>query len=90
MKIMVEHVTNRVSTITIYDGRCILTGRALKQLFKAHYPDSRLSDESRDWKGQPNLNVNKCQMNGAHWNLSRSVNNQSKIKQSTRTSKPLK
>jgi hypothetical protein len=77
MKVMAERVTNRVSTIKIPDGQCIQTGRTLKQLFEVHSLDSRMSDESGDCQGQPNMNVNRCQINRTDWNLSRSVINES-------------
>jgi hypothetical protein len=60
-KAMAKQTTNRVSNVKhpIYSG----WRETLKELFKVHFPDSRLSDDSRDSKGQSNLDVHRCKMN---------------------------
>jgi hypothetical protein len=52
----------------------------LKELFRVHFPDSTLIDDSNDGLGQQNLDVCRHRMNRGDWNLARNVINQSKIR----------
>jgi hypothetical protein len=60
-------------------------------LFRVHFPDSKLIDDSYDnGQGQQNLGICKRIMNRGDWNLARRVINQSKIRWALGTFKPLK
>jgi hypothetical protein len=56
MKVMAKQATNKVSTIKLPDGKHTQTGKeTLKELFRVHFPDSKLIDNfvmdgaSRTW-----------------------------------------
>jgi hypothetical protein len=77
MGIMAKQATNRVGTVTIPDGQHTQTGKqTLKELFRVHFRDSKLIDESYDEHGQPNLGICGRIMNRADWNLAKRVINQ--------------
>jgi hypothetical protein len=91
MKIMAKEATNRVSTIKLPDGQCTQTGReTLEGLFRVHFPESVLIENSIDGQGQQNLEVCRCRTNRGDWNLARTVINQSKIRWALGTFKPFK
>jgi hypothetical protein len=79
MRIMAKQVTNRVSTVKLPEGQHTQTGKeTLKELFRVHFPDSELIDNSYDdGQGQQNLGICKRIMNSADWNLAKHVINQS-------------
>jgi hypothetical protein len=57
MKIMAKLVTNKVSTIKLPNGQHTETGKeTLKELFRVHFPDSKLID-SGDGQDQQNLGI---------------------------------
>jgi hypothetical protein len=88
---MAKQATYRVSAIKLPDGRYTWTGRnTLKELFRVHFPDSRITDDSGDVQGQLNLDAHRCKMNMGDWNLSRTVFNHFKIKWAVGTFIPLK
>jgi hypothetical protein len=82
MKIMAKQATKKVSTITLPNGQYTETGKeTLKELFRAHFPDSKLIDDSYDdGQGQQNLGTCRRIMNRGDWNLDKCVINQSKIR----------
>jgi hypothetical protein len=81
MKIMAKQATNRVSTIKLPDGQCTQTGKeTLEELFRVHFPESVLIDDSIDGQGQQNLDACRSRMNRGDWNLAKIVINQSKIR----------
>jgi hypothetical protein len=57
---MAEQATNRVSTVNVPNGQeTEMEKERLKELFKVHFPDSKLIDDSHvDGQGQQNLG--KC------------------------------
>jgi hypothetical protein len=72
MKTMAKQATNRVGTVKLPDGRYTQTGReTLKELFRIHFPDSRLINVSYDGQGQLNLHICRRRMNMGDWNLAR-------------------
>jgi hypothetical protein len=73
MKVMVKQATNKVSTIKLPDGKHTHTGNGtLKELFRVHFPDSKLTDDSGD-RGQQNLGACGHITNGGDWNLAKHV-----------------
>jgi hypothetical protein len=56
MKIMAKLATNKVSTIKLPNS-ILKPERTLKELFRIHFPDSKLSDDSSDVPGQQNLGI---------------------------------
>jgi hypothetical protein len=74
---MARQVTNRFS-IKLPDRQCTQTGgQTLKVLFRFHFPNSTLNDDSNDGQGRQNMDVRKCTMNRGDWNLARNVINKS-------------
>jgi hypothetical protein len=60
IRVMAKQVTNRVGTIKLPDGHYTWTGRdTLKELSRVHFPDSRITDDSGDVEGQPNLDAHR-------------------------------
>jgi hypothetical protein len=49
----------------------------LKELFRVHFPDSKLIDDSGDGQGQQNLEVCGRITNRGDWYLAKHVTNQS-------------
>jgi hypothetical protein len=91
MKIMATQTINRVSTIKLPDGQYTQTGKGkLKELFRVHFPDSKLIGDSDGGQGQQNLDICGRIMNRADWNLARRVINQSKIRWTLGIFKPFK
>jgi hypothetical protein len=91
MKIMAKQATNRVSTIKPPDGQCTQTGKeTLEELFRVHFPESVLIDDSTDGQEQQNLDVCRRRTNRGDWNLAKIVINQSKIRWALNTFKPFK
>jgi hypothetical protein len=79
MKIMAKHATNRISIIKLPDGQCTQTGKeTLRELFRVHFPESVLIDDSIDGHGQQNLDIRRSRTNRGDWNLAKIVINQSK------------
>jgi hypothetical protein len=91
MKIMAKQATNKVSTIKLPDGQHTQSRKeTLKQLFRVHFPDSKLIDDSGDGEGQQNLGICECITNRGDWDLAKCVINQSKIRWALSTFKPFK
>jgi hypothetical protein len=62
----------------------------LKELFRVHFPDSKLIDDDSDGRGQQNLDVCGHITNRGDWNLAKHVINHSKIRWALGTFKPYK
>jgi hypothetical protein len=74
---MAKQATNKVSTIKLPDGQYTQTEKeTLKELFRIHFPDSMLIDDSSDGQGQQNLDVCERKTNRGDWNLAKHVINQ--------------
>jgi hypothetical protein len=77
-KNMAKQATNMVSTMNLPDGLHTQTGKeTLEELFRVHFPDSKLIDESDDGQGQQNLGICERITNRGDWNLAKRVINQS-------------
>jgi hypothetical protein len=89
---MAKQATSRVSTVKRPNGQQTDTGKeTLKELFRVHFPDSKLIDDVYDnGQGQQNLGICKRIMNREDWNLARRVINQSKIRWALGTFKQFK
>jgi hypothetical protein len=59
VRIMAKQATSRVSTVKRSNGQQTKTGKeTLKELFRVHFPDSKLIDDSYDnGQGQQNLGI---------------------------------
>jgi hypothetical protein len=92
MRIMAKQVTNRVSTVKLPNDQQTKTGKeTLKELFRVHFPNSKLIYKSYDdGKWQQNLVICECITNRGHWNLAKCVIYQSKIRWALGTFKPFK
>jgi hypothetical protein len=91
MNNMAEQATNKVSTIKLPDGQYTQTGkRTLKELFRVHFPDSKLIDDLGERQRLKNLGVCRHIMNRGDWNLAKNIINQSKIRGALSTYKPFK
>jgi hypothetical protein len=91
MKIIAKQATNKVSTINLPDGQYTETGKGtLEELFRVHFPDSKLIDDLGDGQGQHNLGTCRNITNRRDWNLASDVINQSKIRWAPSTFKPFK
>jgi hypothetical protein len=78
MKIMAKQATNKISAIKLPDGQHTQTGKeTLKELFRIHFPDSKLIDDSGG-DGQQNLGMCERITKSGDWNLAKHVINQSK------------
>jgi hypothetical protein len=74
MKIMAKQATNKVSTIKPPDGQYTQTGKdTLKELFRVHFPDCKLIEDSDDRQGQQNLGICGRITNTGDWNLAKCV-----------------
>jgi hypothetical protein len=81
MKVMAKQATNQVSTIKLPDGKHTQTRKeTLKELFRVHFPESMLTDDSGDGRGQQNQGACGHKTNREDWNLAKHVINQSKIR----------
>jgi hypothetical protein len=81
MKIMANQATNKVSSIKLPDGQYTQTGKGtIKELFRVHFPDSKLIDYSGVGQGQQNLGVCRHITNKGAWNVAKNIINQSKIR----------
>jgi hypothetical protein len=88
MKIMAKQVTNKGSAIKLPD---VQYTQALKELFRVHFPDLKLIDDSYDdGQGQQNLGICGRITNRGDWNLAKRVINQSKIGWALGTFKPFR
>jgi hypothetical protein len=88
---MAKQATNKISTIKLPVGQHTQTGKeTLKELFRVHFLDSKVTDDSGDGQGQQNLGICECITNRGDWNLAKCVINQSKIRWALSTYKPLK
>jgi hypothetical protein len=86
---MAKQATNKVSTIKLPNGQHTKTGKeTLKELFRVHFPDSKLIDDSEDGQDQQNLDVCDRINNRGDWELAKRVINQSKIRWALNTFKP--
>jgi hypothetical protein len=91
MKIMAQQATNRVSSIKLPDNQYTKSGkRTLKELFRVHFPDSKLIEDSDDGHGQQNLGIYGCVTNRGNWNLAKYVIKQSEIRWALDTFKTFK
>jgi hypothetical protein len=93
MRIMAKQAANKVSTVKSPNGQFTQMGKdTLKELFRVHFPDSKLIDESYDdGQGQLNLGTCGCIMNRGDCNLAKRVINQSiKNRWALGTFKPFK
>jgi hypothetical protein len=92
VRIMAKIPTSRVSTVKRPNGQQTKTGKETrKELFRVHFPDSNLVDDSYDnEQGQQNLGICERMTNRGDWNLARRVINQSKIRWALGTFKPFK
>jgi hypothetical protein len=78
---MAKQATNKVSTIKLPDGKHTQTGkRTLKEMYRVHFPDSKLTDDSGEGCGHIT--------NRGEWNMAKQVINQSKIRWALGTFKP--
>jgi hypothetical protein len=78
MNIMEQQTTNRISTIKLPDGQHTQTGKGtLKELFRVHFPDSKLIDDSSDGQGHQNLDSCGRKTNIGSWYLAKYVIDQS-------------
>jgi hypothetical protein len=59
-------------------------------LFRVHFPESVLIDDSIDGQGQQNLDACRSRTNRGDWNLAKIAINQSKIRWALNTFKPFK
>jgi hypothetical protein len=80
----------RVSTAKLPNSEQTKTGKeTLKELFRVHFPDLKLIDDSHDdGQGQQKLEICERITNRGDWNLARHVINQSKIRWVLGTFKP--
>jgi hypothetical protein len=78
MRIMAKQETNRVRTVKLPNGQQTESAKErLKELFRVHFPDSKLSDDSyNDGQGQQNLGICERITNREHGNLAEQVINQ--------------
>ena len=91
MRIMAKQATNKVSTIKLPNGQYTQTGReTLNELFRVHFPDSKLINDLDKGQGQQNPGTCKSRMNRADWNLAKDIINQSKIRWALNTFRPFK
>jgi hypothetical protein len=89
MKIIAKQATNKVSTIKLPNGQHTQKGKeTLKELFRVHFPDSKLVDDSDDGQDQQNLGVCERITNRGDWDLSKRVINQSEIRRALNIFKP--
>jgi hypothetical protein len=80
MKVMAKQATNKVSTIKLSDGKHTQTGKeTLKKLFRAHFHDSKLIDDSGDGRHQQNLGAYRHITKRGDWNLAKYAINQPKL-----------
>jgi hypothetical protein len=88
---MEKQATKKVSTIKLPIGRHNQTGKeTLKELFRVHFPDSKLIDDSGDGQDKQNLGICERMTNKGDWNLAKRVINQSKIRWALSTFKQFK
>jgi hypothetical protein len=77
VKIMAKQATNKVSAIKLPNGQHTQTGKeTLKELFRVHFPDSKLIDDSGDAQDQQNLGICEHITNRGDWDLAKCVINQ--------------
>jgi predicted Mrr-cat superfamily restriction endonuclease len=75
MKVMAKQATNKVSTIKLPDGKHTRTGKeTLKELFRVHFPDSKLMIRVMEGASRTWTHVNT--MNRGDWNLAKHVINE--------------
>jgi hypothetical protein len=89
---MAKQATCRLSIVKRHNDQQTEKGReTLKEMFRVHFSDSNLIDDSYDnGEGQQNLGICESITNRGDWNLARSVINQSKIRLALGTFKPFK
>jgi hypothetical protein len=70
MKIMAKQATNKVSTIKLPNGPHTQTGKeTLKELFRVHFLDSKLINDSDDAQDQQNQGICERITNRGDWDL---------------------
>jgi hypothetical protein len=70
MKIIAKRATNKVRTIKLPAGQHTQTGKGtLKELFRVHFPDSKLIDDSNGGQGQQNLDICARKTKRGDWYL---------------------
>jgi hypothetical protein len=88
---MAKPATNKVSAVKLRNGQFTQTGKDTpKELFRAHFPDTNLTDDSYDGQGQLNLGTCGRITHRGDWNLAKHVINQSEIRWALGTFKPFK
>jgi hypothetical protein len=88
MKIMAKQTT---ITSKLPDGQYTQTGKGtLKEVFRVHFPDSKLIEDSDDGQRQEKLGICGRITNRGDWNMAKCVVNQSKIRWALGTFKPHK
>jgi hypothetical protein len=91
IKIMEKQAANKVSTIKLPDGQHTQTRKeTLKELFRIHFLDSKLTDNSGDGQDQQNLGICEHITYRGNWDLAKRAINQSKIRQALSAFKPFK
>lgn len=71
MKVMAKQATIRISTINLSDGQNTQTGKeTLKKLYRIHFQDSRLIDDSAHGQKELNWDVHRSRMNRGDRNQS--------------------
>jgi hypothetical protein len=91
MKIMAKQATNKISTIKLPNCQHTQTGKeTLKEVFRVHFPDSKLINESDAGQDQQNLGVCQRITNKDVWDLAKRVINQSEIRRALNIFKPFK
>lgn len=89
--IMAKDKAEGLSTIKLPDGKFTDTGEGtLKQLFKVHFPGSKVLNQTGIEQESSNTIGTKYRTNRDDWLLAKSVINQSKIKWAIGTFKPFK
>jgi hypothetical protein len=77
MKIMAKQATKRLENVKMPDGQYTQTGKkTLKELFRVHFPDFKLIEDSDDGQGQQHLGICGRVMNRGDWNLAKYAMNQ--------------
>jgi hypothetical protein len=76
MRIMANQANILVSTAKLPDGQHTETGKETLKEFRAHFPHSKMTDDSYEGEGQENLGICERITNRGDWNLATRVINQ--------------
>jgi hypothetical protein len=89
MRIMASQSANRVESIKLLDGRYTQSGKeTLRELHRVHFPESAGEEVTLEGQRKPNLRAFAAHRED--WELSKKVNDQSKIRWAISTLKPFK